>query len=85
MRVVAIAETRQRALSVVDITVDMQVPMKLNCAVILQLYEAAGAVHEPEFADRGSWCSLRARKGSSDNHAMLSITLLREYQYLITR
>ena len=83
VRIVMSAQTRQRSLLIIDVTRDVQVAVHLDRSVILQLDEAAGAVDQPEFADRRGGWRLRVRERASDDDAVFGITLLRKNQDLI--
>ena len=87
MRMVVVVTTQpgQRALRIVNVTSHMKIAVHSDCAVILQLDETAGAMDQPKFA---YWCGrwvLSAGKRSSDDDAVLGITLLRKNQDLIAR
>ena len=62
VRIVMSTQTRQRALLIIDVTCHVQITVHLDRSVILQLDEAAGLVHQPQFADRRRGrCALRPR------------------------
>jgi hypothetical protein len=83
MRIVVTSQSGERAMLVIYIALDMQVPAYLNCSVAAELKKAATLVDKPKLSGGYHWWHLLVWKAPANYNALLHITFLWSKDYLI--
>ncbi len=84
MSIIVVSQSRQRALTVVNVSTNVQIAADPNGPVVEQFEVGTCLMYQPHFPARSGWWTLLARKYAPNNYPVFSRSLLSDHKHLIS-